>query len=67
MDVQMPVMDGLQATAAIRAAEVGTGRHLPIIAMTAPAMKEYRDHCRFFPTIGFISISNILIHNDSRI
>jgi two-component system sensor histidine kinase/response regulator len=41
----MPVMDGLQATIAIRAAEVGTGRHLPIIAMTAHALKENRDHC----------------------
>ena len=45
MDVQMPVMDGLQATIAIRAAEVGIGRRLPIIAMTAHAMKEDRDRC----------------------
>jgi two-component system, sensor histidine kinase and response regulator len=45
MDVQMPVMDGFQATAAIRSAEVGSGRHLPIIALTAHAMKEDRDRC----------------------
>lgn len=38
MDVQMPRMDGLQATACIRAAEQGSGRQVPIIALTAHAM-----------------------------
>ncbi len=45
MDVQMPEMGGLEATAAIRALEKGNSRHLPIIAMTAHAMKG--DRARF--------------------
>lgn len=45
MDVQMPEMDGLQATAAIRARERQAGHHIPIIAMTAHAMKEDRQRC----------------------
>ncbi|HXG38293.1 MAG TPA: response regulator [Bacteroidota bacterium] len=43
MDVQMPDMDGLQATAAIRAWEQSIGRHTPIVAMTAHAMKGDRE------------------------
>ena len=45
MDVQMPVMDGFQATSQIREQEQGTGRHLPIVAMTAHAMKGDRERC----------------------
>jgi two-component system sensor histidine kinase/response regulator len=45
MDVQMPEMDGLQATAGIRAKELVTGAHIPIIAVTAHAMKGDRERC----------------------
>jgi signal transduction histidine kinase len=45
MDVQMPEMDGLRATAAIRESEAPAGAHVPIVAMTASAMKGDREKC----------------------
>ncbi len=45
MDVQMPEMDGTEATVKIRQHEKETGKHIPIVAMTALAMKGDRDKC----------------------
>jgi CheY-like chemotaxis protein len=55
MDVQMPEMDGFEATAAVRAKEKATGGHVPIVAMTAHAMKGDRERCLQVGMDGYIS------------
>jgi len=55
MDIQMPEMDGLTATQRIRESERLTQRHLPIIAMTAYAMKGDRERCIAAGMDGYVS------------
>ena len=55
MDMQMPVMDGLEATKAIRAWERGGALRVPIVAMTANAMKEDRKTCLNAGMDGYVS------------
>ena len=55
MDCQMPEMDGFEATRTIRNRELDTGRHLPIVALTANAMSEDRDRCLDAGMDGYIS------------
>ena len=51
----MPVLDGLAATAAIRELEATSGGHIPIIAMTAHAMKGDRERCLSAGMDGYVS------------
>jgi signal transduction histidine kinase/DNA-binding response OmpR family regulator len=55
MDIQMPEMDGLEATMAIRQKERSGGNHLPIIAMTANAMKGDKERCMQSGMDGYVA------------
>jgi signal transduction histidine kinase/DNA-binding response OmpR family regulator len=55
MDVQMPEMDGLKATVLIREREKVTGKHVPIIAMTANAMTSDKENCLSAGMDGYLS------------
>ena len=55
MDVQMPEMDGFEATTALREKEKATGRHLPIVAVTAYAMQSDRERCLAAGMDGYLS------------
>jgi CheY-like chemotaxis protein/HPt (histidine-containing phosphotransfer) domain-containing protein len=55
MDVEMPEMDGFETTARIRAQELSTGEHVPILAMTAHATKDDRQRCLEAGMDGYVS------------
>ena len=55
MDVQMPEMDGLEATAAIREKEKNSGLHQPVVALTAHAMKGDREKCLAVGMDGYLT------------
>jgi CheY-like chemotaxis protein len=55
MDLQMPEMDGFQATAALRAREKHNGTHLHVVALTAHAMKGDRERCLAAGMDGYLS------------
>ena len=55
LDVQMPELDGFEVAAAVRAGEEGTGRRLPLVAVTAHAMQGDRERCLDAGMDGYVS------------
>jgi len=55
MDLQMPEMDGFETTAAIRSREEATGGHVPIVALTAHALKQDEERCLAVGMDGYVS------------
>ena len=55
MDMQMPELNGIDATALIRQSEKGSERHVPIVALTAMATSGFRDQCAAAGMDGYIS------------
>jgi CheY-like chemotaxis protein len=55
MDIQMPVMDGIETTQVIREYEKKNGGHIPVIALTAHAMQEQREHLLVSGFDGYVS------------
>jgi PAS/PAC sensor hybrid histidine kinase (EC 2.7.3.-) len=68
MDIQMPVMDAMETTRVIREHERKNGGHLPIIALTAHALKETREHMLSAGFDGYVSkpIDLKLLHDEMR-
>ena len=55
MDVQMPTMDGYEATRTLRRRELETGNHIPVIAMTAHALEKDRQLCLDAGVDGYVA------------
>jgi CheY-like chemotaxis protein len=55
MDIQMPIMDGVEAVSRLRELERGSGHRLPVIALTAHAMKEDEDRCLAAGMDGYVT------------
>jgi signal transduction histidine kinase/ActR/RegA family two-component response regulator len=69
MDIQMPVMDGMETTRVIREHEKKSGAHLPIIALTAHALKETREHMLSSGFDGYVAkpVDLKLLHEEMKL